>query len=354
MKIGEAELYFYKLLRDFLHKNLVVQRRCSPITVKNYTDSLKQFRLYLKHEQGIPFDKLGFEHFSRQYVYNFCTWLRDEKLLSTSTINLRLCAIKAFLRYCGEENPELFTYYLKVTTIHRFKGKSNPKLEYLTLPQLEALFAYPDTTTKLGRRNQYIMIHAYETGCRNEELVGMTLGDVIRNGKDVQIRIHGKGSKIRYIPFAKDAVEHLDAYLCEFHPHGQNEDYLFYTVHNGKHTKMSQRTVNSFLAKYAADLHTLDSTFPENVHCHVFRHSIGMAMFKAGIPLPYIQDFLGHTSIQSTSIYAHADAEAMQKALEVVGQDLLPESKDDAVPKKAKGKRWKDKESYLLEYCGLS
>ena len=57
---------------------------------------------------------------------------------------------------------------------------------------------------------------------------------------------------------------------------------------------MAPRTVNSFLSSYAKQLHEMDSGFPENLHCHVFRHSIGMAMYKAGIPISYIKDFLGH------------------------------------------------------------
>lgn len=59
----------------------------------------------------------------------------------------------------------------------------------------------------------------------------------------------------------------------------------------------------------------------------LLRHSIGMAMYKAGIPLSYIKDFLGHSSIESTSIYAHADTESMAAALRSVDQEALP-SKD--------------------------
>lgn len=354
MRRGDDGLRFYRLLRDFLHKSLAVQRRCSPVTVRNYTDSLNRFRLYLRDERGVPFDRVDFGCFSRQVVYDFCVWLRDERALSPSTVNLRLSAIKSFLRYCGEEDPSLGCHYLEVRTIHRFKGRPEQRLEYLTPAQLAALFARPDTATRLGRRNQYIMIHAYETGCRNEELVGMTLGDVVRNDGNVQARIHGKGDKVRYVPFAEDAVPHLDAYLAEFHPDGRNGDPLFYTVHGGERTRMSQRTVNAFLARYAAELHAEDPSFPASVHCHVLRHSIGMAMFKAGIPLPYIQDFLGHASIQSTQIYAHADAESLREALEAVGHELLPDREPRAgSPARNGGKRWKGREQYLLEYCGL-
>ena len=238
-------------------------------------------------------------------------------------------------------------------SIRRFKGKTDPKLEYLRPEQLESIFSWPDTATRNGRRNQYFMIHAYETGGRIEELVNMRLEDIIRNGASVQIRLHGKGNKTRYNPLPTEVLPHLDAYLNEFHPGRNNQDYLFYTIHNGQHTKLAPRTVISFLAFYAKELHKVDPSFPEGLHCHVFRHSIGMAMFKAGIPLPYIKDFLGHSSIDSTSIYAHADNETMAAALRSVDQEALPVKDSEGNVVSYPEKKWKGKEEYLLHFCGL-
>ena len=180
-----------------------------------------------------------------------------------------------------------------------------------------------------------------------------TLEDIIRNGASVQIRLHGKGNKTRYNPLPVEVLPHLDAYLNEFHPGRNNQDYLFYTIHNGQHTRMASRTVNSFLASYAKELYKVDPSFPEGLHCHVFRHSIGMAMFKAGIPLPYIKDFLGHSSIDSTSIYVHADNETMAAALRSVDQEALPIKDSDGNIVSYPEKKWKGKEEYLLHFCGL-
>lgn len=353
MRINQSELHFYKLLRDFLNRYLVTQRQYSKATIKNYKDSINQYRQYLKEQKGIPFDRVDFHCFEKETVYDYCIWLRDEQEKAINTVNLRLTAIKSFLSYCSEEDPAVSEIYLKVKSIRRFKGKADPKLEYLNQKQLESVFAAPDITCRIGRRNQYFMIHAYETGGRIDELVNMTLGDIIRNGNNVQIRLHGKGNKTRYIPFPADVIPHLDAYLTEFHPNGSNEDYLFYTNHDSKHTKMAPRTVNSFLYSYAKQLHEKDSSFPENLHCHVFRHSIGMAMYKAGIPISYIKDFLGHASIDSTAIYAHADIEAMEKALRSVDQDALPKTDDTGKIVSVPEKKWKGKEDYLLHFCGL-
>lgn len=78
-----------------------------------------------------------------------------------------------------------------------------------------------------------------------------------------------------------------------------------------------------------------------------------MAMFKARIPLSYIKDFLGHLSIDSTSIYTHADNEAMAAALRSMDQEALPAKDSDSNVVSYPEKKWKNKEEYLLHFCGL-
>ncbi|MFW6263810.1 MAG: tyrosine-type recombinase/integrase, partial [Thermotogota bacterium] len=94
--------------------------------------------------------------------------------------------------------------------------------------------------------------------------------------------------------------------------------------------------------------HATDTAFPEGLHAHMFRHSIAMSMHKNGIPISYIRDFLGHSSIETTSVYSYADEETITKALEPVNF----EGTTGKTVKKQKN--WKGKEQYLLEYCGLS
>ena len=78
-----------------------------------------------------------------------------------------------------------------------------------------------------------------------------------------------------------------------------------------------------------------------------------MAMYKAGIPLSYIKDFLGHSSIDSTAIYAHANNEAMAAALRSVDQEALPDKDSNGKIVAYPEKKWKGKEEYLLHFCGL-
>jgi integrase/recombinase XerD len=343
------EMYFYHLLRDFLNGYLLKRRNFSDKTVRSYRQTLNLLRNYFRKEKGISFDKMDFSSFSRSNIYDFLMWLKDTRNSSTPTLNLRLSAIKSFLKYCSEEDMELMPVYLDISSIHAFRGFKKPCVEYLTQEQLKLLFSLPDITTRLGRRDRFFLIFAYETGSRMQELLNLQINCIIRSDISVKVRIHGKGNKIRYVPLLGNTVKHLDSYLAEFHKESQPETFLFYTIHDLQNTQMKPGTVDYFMKKYGKLAHESNNTFPVGLHTHMLRHSIAMAMYKKGIPISYIRDFLGHSSIDTTAVYSYADEETITKALEAVDHEE-PTGKANI----ARHKNWKGKEQYLLEYCGLS
>lgn len=109
------EMYFYQLLRDFLNGYLIKRRNFSDKTVRSYRQTLNLLRNYFREEKGISFDKMDFSCFSRRSIYDFLMWLKDARNGSIQTLNLRLSAIKSFLKYCSEEDMELMPVYLDVS-----------------------------------------------------------------------------------------------------------------------------------------------------------------------------------------------------------------------------------------------
>ena len=342
----ETNMRFYKLLRNYLREYITHRRNFSDKTVRTYKQSLNIFRLYCRTVKGVPFSEMNFDCFSKQSVYDFLTWIRQEKGCVPQTQNLRLSAIKSFLRFCGEEDVELMPVFLDVSGIHKFKEQKKERFEYLTQPQLKLLFQMPDVGTSHGRRDRFLLIFTYETGARLEELLGIKIQDIVRSDGNVRVRLVGKGAKIRHIPLDEATVSHLEAYLKEFHPDRGQANYLFYTVHDGQHTRMKPGTVDYMMKKHGNHAHELDPSFPKGLHCHVLRHSIAMAMLKKGIPISYIRDFLGHSSIETTTIYSHADDEMISEALKSLDHETTP-----SAPKE---KQWKGHEDYLLSFCGLT
>ena len=341
------EIRFYQLLRYFLADYLIVKRNFSVKTAKAYKQKLNLMRNYFRDEKGIGFDCMNFSCFSRNTVYDFLLWLKDIRSNSARTLNLRLSAIKSFLKYCSEEDIELTDVYLDVCAIHAFKSIKKPCVAYLSAAQLKLIFSLPDITTRLGRRNRFFMILAYETGARIQELLDLRLNNIIRNDSCIRIKVHGKGNKIRYVPLLGTTVSHLEAYLAGFHRKSPPDSFLFYTVHSSRNTQMKSGTVDYFLKQYAKHANEIDGSFPNDLHAHMFRHSIAMAMYKKGIPISYIRDFLGHSSIETTTVYSYSDDETIRQALEAI-DDI--DTKDRITVQQ---KNWKGNEQYLLEYCGL-
>ena len=338
------DMQFYVLLRDFLDEYLLQKRNFSEKTSRTYRQAMKLLRQYFKEEKGIGFDAMGFYLFTRKNIYDFLMWLKNNKMNSTSTLNLRLAAIKSFLKYCSEEDMELTSYYLDISSIHAFKTTKNSTIEFLSETQLQLLFSVPDMDMRLGRRDRFFMIFMYETGARVQEILDLTMNSVVRDGKKAKIIICGKGEKTRVVPLLGKTIEHLNAYLNEFHRTHSKHTYLFYTIHDAKPTQMKQGTVDYFLKKYARIAHEKSVDFPPKLHSHMLRHSVAMGMYK-GIPISYIRDFLGHSSIDVTSIYSYADEEMIEQALLAVSGT----SKKSPVQKK----NWKGQEQYLISLCGL-
>lgn len=346
MKTKNEELRFHRLLCDFLNDYLPLKRIFSPKTVTVYRQTMKIFRVYCLEEKGIRFDKMDFTALSQKNIYEFLTWLRDKKHNASSTLNLRLSVFKSFLKYCSVEDMTLMPLYLAAVSIHAFKEHKKTGIEYLTQDQLKLLFSIPNASTRIGRRDRFFMILAYETGCRMQELLELTLSNIIRDKDRIKIIVTGKGSKTRFVPITAGTVSHLEAYLKESHKSSDGNQYLFYTVHNGLHTQMHPGAVDHFLKKYGALAKEKQPNFPEGLHAHMLRHSIAMAMYKEGIPISYIRDFLGHSSVETTAIYSYADEETIAKALESVDTIFVQVSK---IP----SKKWKGREQYLIELCGL-
>ena len=336
-----------RLLASSPGEHLPACGKASDKTIRSCRQSIKQFAAWSREERGVRFDEMRFADLSRDAACAFLVWPGDERGLSPQTLNLRLSAIKAFLRFCGEEDVELAGLYLSVSSIRPSRGASSPGTEHLEPVQSGELFSEPDVSTRIGRRDRFLMILAYESGTRTRELLDLTCDRVGECGGYVTPGARGKGGKARIVPLASQAVEHLDAYMAEFHPGPDPEGWLFFTVHGGKRTKMSPGTVDHLLKKYAASIHARDPSFPEGLHAHTLRHSIATAMYRAGSPIPYIQDFLGHADPSTTMVYARADGGAIASAVEAASRQV-------ATPVTPAEKRWKGREQYLPGLCGLA
>lgn len=138
----------------------------------------------------------------------------------------------------------------------------------------------------------------------------------------------GLDGKLRIVPISPSVVELLKTYLDKAHPteQRQSDDYLFFTTHHGCKNRMSTDAVNLFMKKYGETARRACPEVPERVHPHQLRHSRAMHLYRAGMPLVLLSEFLGHADVNTTRIYAWADTEMKRQAIQKVSKATAEDS----------------------------
>lgn len=316
---------FWVLARRFLHDYMPVTRNLSDKSVEAYKQSLKVYLEFLELEQGISNEKVSFDSFTRENIKDFIHWL-TEKSCSAKTINLRLTAIRSFLKYSSEEDFELRGIYTDICSVKKVKEEKKP-IVYLQPEATIAILSAYDTATAKHRRNRMMLIMLYDTGARVQELADLNISSLHLRERNPFVTLIGKGRKSRNVPLLNKTVQHLQIYLKEFHPE-MNENPLFYSLLDGKPHRLSTDSISLVLKSAADKARENCEAVPERVHCHMIRKTKAMDLYKNGVPLPFIMQLLGHESMSTTSgFYAFATLEMMSDAMNKAAPSLGKEEK---------------------------
>jgi site-specific recombinase XerD len=228
--------------------------------------------------------------------------------------------LHSFFRYVQAEEPAGIFHFQKIISIPAKKAKKTV-VEYLSPDAIKMLLAQPDRHTTKGRRDLTLMSVLYDSGARVQELIDITVRDVVLQEPAI-ITLNGKGNKTRRIPITKNTIALLQSYILEHQldKPWRNEEPLFI---NSQHHKLTKEGVAFIIAKYVALARQTSTIVPPKVKAHMLRHSKAMHLLQAGINIIYIRDFLGHVDIKTTEIYARADIETKRKAIENLYPDLI-------------------------------
>ena len=304
---------FWVLARTYLHDYMPAVRNLSDKSVDTYKQSLKTYLDFLEDTKSLAKEKVTFDAFSRDNIKEYVTWLKNKKF-SSKTINLRLTAIRSFLKYCSEEDFELRGVYADVASVRNVKEEKKA-IQYLKPEATAAILSAYDVDTAKHRRNRMMLILLYDSGARVQELADLNISSLHIGEANPYITLVGKGRKSRNVPLMAKTVKHLNVYIQEFHP-GHEEAPLFYSVLDGKPHRLSTDSI-SLVLKNAADMARKNcNEIPDNVHCHLIRKTKAMDLYRNGVPLPFIMQLLGHESMSTTSgFYAFATLEMMSEAI---------------------------------------
>ena len=156
------------------------------------------------------------------------------------------------------------------------------------------------------------------------ELIDLKVRD-IRFESPATIILHGKGRKIRCIPLMTKTSSMLESYLKESNLWEKSERLDLYLFFNSRHEQLTRAGISYIIGKYYSQAsQNGGAVLPERISPHVFRHTKAMHLLQANINLIYIRDFLGHSNVTTTEIYAKADTEVRRKFLEEAYINLSP------------------------------
>lgn len=273
-------------------------RRYSSNTVSSYSFDICDFTKFIRGLGKI---------FKDIKVDDVKSWILDltERQIGKRSIKRKMSSLKSFYAWM---------YLQKKVDSDPFEYVHSPKATH-ALPdfffekEIDALLtANEKRTDKLKDRDQALLMLMFASGLRASEVVNLTFNQVDFDNRIM--KVSGKGKKDRLVPFTTSAKEAMLNYINGLRKDLLKEDtkYIFL---NSKGNKMTVRGLEYILDEIEAK-----TGLYGKIHPHMLRHSFATKMLNRGADLRTIQELLGHSSIETTSIYTHVAYENMKETYE--------------------------------------
>jgi integrase/recombinase XerC len=279
---------------------LKFEKRYSPHTLSAYESDLEQFAAYLA-------DQYEFNDLSKVEAIHIRSWMVHliDNQITPRSINRKLSTLKSYFKFLLrrqliESNPMAKIQSPK-------SGKRLPV--FVSKPNLDRLFddfKYPEGFT--GIRDRMVLETFYTLGIRVSELVGLKITDFDWAARNV--KIFGKGSKERLVPFGSRFEQSVKDYIIkrkDFFPDETGIQLFLNDKGKPVNSSFIYRVVNQYLSMVT----TIEKKSP-----HVLRHSFATHLSDSGADLNAIKELLGHSSLAATQVYTHNSIEKLRRVYE--------------------------------------
>ncbi len=275
------------LADQYLHY-ILVEKGLAKKTITAYSRDIVRYLAYLKKVRIH-----GIEKADTRIILDYLVHLKDQGL-GTSSRARHLVTIRGFYSFLVQEK-HIPKNHAKIVTLPK-RHVALP--DVLTVNDVRNLLDAPVPTTPSGARDAAMLELLYAAGLRVSELIHLKLMDVNLDG--CFLRVLGKGSKERVVPFGSYAKNKIDSYLETARPallKGRMSAYLF-VARAAK--PMTRQGFWKLLKRYAQKCGLLKHITP-----HTLRHSFATHLLEGGADLRTVQVMLGHVDISTTQIYTH-------------------------------------------------
>ena len=275
---------------------LQYEKRASSHTVSNYLRDLSQLKDFLYKKYPVCFEDklLRPERVDEIKIRDFLVEaLKECKAVSVAR---KLATFRSFFRYLMRQGV------VEANPAKEIRGPKLPKQlpHFLSVDEVFRLVEAPKRDQWRGRRDSAILEVLYSSGLRVSELVGLNRDNV--NLNEGWVRVIGKGSKERLVPWGQKAVAAVNDWMGD---QKSSENVVFV---NEKGTRLTVRSVERIVQKYVKQCGIMKTVTP-----HTLRHSFATHLLEGGADLRGIQELLGHASLSTTQKYTHVTMDQIMK-----------------------------------------
>lgn len=278
-------------LRSFLNY-LLVDKGLSNNTAKAYEADISSFFQWLDNED------LKYKNLQEDHINQYISFLFQRKMRSSS-VNRKISSIKSFYIFLVKRN------FVKNSPLNDLVTPKQEKYlpESMSEAEVDKLLNSPDVSNKIENRDKAMIEMLYATGMRISELVNLKMTDV--DMKRCVVKVFGKGSKERLVPFGETALDSLRSYLNEREQSSSKEIFL---SNRGK--KMTRVAFWQRVKVYLIRENLKNSISP-----HTLRHAFATHLLNRGADLRSVQLLLGHSDLSTTQIYTHIAKQRLSDVL---------------------------------------
>jgi integrase/recombinase XerD len=275
---------------------LVFEKGLSEKTIESYSSDLSRYLDFLKQKKIT-----NIADAETSLILKHLIALRKSGLGSRSCAR-HLITLRGFHRFLAQEKIIEFDPAKLIDL-----PKSGLKLpDVLSVSEVELLLNIPDTNQPMGKRNAAMLELLYAAGLRVSELVNLKFLDV--NLEACFVRVLGKGSKERIVPFGLFAKKKMDDYINNARPLLLKDGISQFLFVARKGHPMTRQGFWKLLKQYA-----MQAGIKKKITPHSFRHSFASHLLEGGADLRTVQVMLGHVDISSTQIYTHVARDHLRR-----------------------------------------
>lgn len=318
----KSSLELAQLIQRFFEEYLPGLRGMSTHTIHSYRDALVLFLRFVATETRRGIEMLEIADLTSTRVESFLLSLERQRHNGISTRNTRLAALHTFARFVVFRQPQRLAQFQAILNVPFKRGARETPIEYFDSRELDALFKSIDRTSPRGIRDYALFALMFNTGARVQEILNLTVQD-LRLASPYQVRLYGKGNRVRLCPLWPATVKCLRAHLDrQQRSQAEPPSTRIFTNRNG--APLTRFGVRYLLRKYVAAAAARAPTLSgKRLHPHCMRHTTGLSLLKSGVDFATISQWLGHSTLNVTMRYARSDIDLKRAALSQVFPDAI-------------------------------